>query len=281
MKGLNIIRQVTNMKALKYPLLLLFILTVRGPLWASADDLQKLRIFGIRTGIYNLSSLDNLYSPFNYSGNAPFLGLHFGTERPDRNKETRLVFSTIHRDALSMSGIPSAYDPNHFLLAKQSFIFEAMDFFRFLVYDPGQDLRFYFSALWFTTVNITTNATGLPELVQSGIAPGVMVRKNAGRHMFRTEIHAPLLALTVRNNYGMSSPQTFEEFSRFAFIFDNLLLQSCFSSPGIYADISYGFRLNRAFRIDANYHFRYVQNSKPITLRSTSGIYSLSIIYTR
>jgi hypothetical protein len=269
------------MKALKYTLLLLGILMVRDPLWASTDNLQKHKIFGIRSGIYNMSSLDDLYSPFNYSGNALFLGVHFGTERPDRNKETRLVFSNIRRDALSMTGIPSAYDANHSLLVKQSFIFEAMDFFRFLIYDPGQDLRIYFSALWFTTVNITTNAMGLPELIQSGIAPGVMLRKNAGKHMFRTEIHAPLLALTVRNNYGMSSPQTFEDFSRFAFIFDNLLLQSCFSAPGIYADISYGFRLNPALRIDANYHFRYFQNSKPITLRSTSGIYSLSLIYTR
>ncbi|MDZ7797909.1 MAG: hypothetical protein U5N56_13145 [Candidatus Marinimicrobia bacterium] len=269
------------MNPLKYTLLILCILLVREPLWASTDKLQKHKILGIRTGIYNLSSLDNLYSPFNYSGKALVLGLHFGTERPDRNKETRLVFSNINRDALSMAGIPSTYDPNHYLLLKNSFIFEAMDYFRFLIYDPGQDLRFYFSALWFTTVNITTNVMGLPELVQSGIAPGVMIRKNAGRHTFRTEIHTPLLAWTVRNNYGMSSPQTFEEFSKFAFIFQNSMLQSCFSAPGIYADISYGFRLNKAFRIDANYHFRYFQNSKPITLRSTSGMYSLSIIYTR
>ena len=249
-------------------------------LFANQHDEEVNRTFGLKTGLYRMASIDKLYSPFKYEGSAPFYGLSFGKEKPMRSNETILSFSNIKRNALSLEGIPNSYELGHYQLMKNSFVFEAMDYYRFqFILEGLHNLQFYFSGLWFTTVNITTNAMGLPEQIQTGIAPGIMVRKLLGKHTFKAELNAPLLGLTVRNNYSMSMAQTYEKLSKIAYIKQNLLLQSPFSNQALFADFSYRFTCNKHFVLAAGYHFRYQNNHKPISLTSTVGIYSVSLIY--
>jgi hypothetical protein len=191
-------------------------------------------------------------------------------------------YSNIKRNALSLNEIPISYPADHFLVVRNSSIFEVMEYFRYKVYDlPEHGIDMKFSGLWFTTINVINNSGGLPELIQSGLAPGFMIRKQSGRHIFKTEVHIPLISWTVRNNYSMSMAQTFEKFSILAFTRQNMMFQTPLSNPGVLATFSYYYRLSNSFTIEGNYFFRYHNNRKPHELQSASGIYTISFILNR
>lgn len=249
---------------------------------ANPDSISISKHFAVKVGVYNLASIDNIYSPFIYSGKSFVLGMGWGKEKKGRSFETDLSFSNIQRKATSLEGIPNSYEDGHYHIVRNSFVLEVMDYYRFLITDMEQKkLQIFFSGLWFTTVNLTTNASGVPELIQSGIAPGIFVRYKAGRHRLRAELHLPIVAWTVRNNYSMSSAQIYEKLSKFDFILQNSMLQTPISNPGIYTNFAYEYFLAKKFSIKANYSFKYIYNSKPQTLKSVSGIYSVSLIFNR
>ena len=240
------------------------------------------RYFALRTGVYSMASIDRLYSPFIYCGQAAVLGLNFGREKAERSYETQLHFTNINRPALSLNEISLSYPPEHYQVMKNSFLFEVLDYFRYHIrHSMDEYFQLYFSGLLFTTVNITTNAMGMPELIQFGLAPGLMIRKYHEKHTFKAEINTPLLTWTVRNNYSMSMPQTFENNMILLFIAQNMMFQTPVSNLAVFADLSYAFRINDSFALRGNYHFRYLNNNKPLDLKSVSGIYALTIIYNR
>lgn len=250
--------------------------------FANADSISTNKYFGFKAGVYNLASIDMLYSPFSYSGKSTVFGLERGSEKSNRSFETNILLSNIQRRALSLDGVLSPYEQGHSHLVKNSFILEVMDYFRFLMKDFQEEkLQIYFSGLWFTSVNIITNASGVPELLQSGIAPGIMIRSKIKNHSFKTEIHSPLFAFTVRNNYSISSAQIYEKLSKFDFILQNLKFQTPFTNRCFYSNFSYEYRFAKKFGMRANYNLKYMHNNEPQTLKSISGIYSISLIYNR
>ncbi len=236
---------------------------------------------GIKVGYRNIASMDKLYSPFVYAGQSSVFGIGWGKDRGKLSLETDIHFSNTTRTAHSLEGIPRSYEQGHFLLAKNSFLLDVNDYYRFRLTDLHRDLQIYFSGLWFTSVNITTNANGLPELIQSGLAPGIMVRSTPGKHHFRAELHVPLVAWTVRNHYSLSAPQTYEKLSKFDYILRNSLFQTPVSNPALYATFSYGYSFSKKISARAGYNFRYLHNRTPLLLQSVSGVYSISFIYTR
>lgn len=236
---------------------------------------------GIKAGYRTMASMDKLYSPFVYSGHSAVFGMGWGKEKHKLSLETDIHFSNTARTTHSLEGIQQSYEQGHFLLAKNSFLLDVNDYYRFRLTDMHRDLQIYFSGLWFTSVNITTNANGLPELIQSGLAPGIMVRSTPGNHHFRAELHVPLVAWTVRNHYSLSAPQTYEKLSKFDYILRNSQIQTPVSNPALFATFSYGYSFSKKISARAGYNFRYLHNRTPLLLQSVSGVYSISIIYTR
>ena len=236
---------------------------------------------GIKVGYRNIATMDKLYSPFVYAGQSSVFGIGWGKDKANLSFETDIHFSNTTRTAHSLEGIQQSYEQGHFLLEKNSFLLDVNDYYRFCLTDSHRDLQIYFSGLWFTSVNITTNANGLPELIQSGLAPGIMLRSTPGKHHFRAELHVPLVAWTVRNHYSLSAPQTYEKLSKFDYILRNSLFQTPISNPVFFATFSYGYSFSKKISARAGYNFRYLHNRTPLLLQSVSGVYSISFIYTR
>ena len=271
-----------NTKTLISSLILIVILALSFELKANPDSIAVLKTFALKAGIYNMASIDKTYSPFIYDGQSIVFGIGWGKEMPKRSRHTLMHYSYIKRNALSLNKIPVSYPADHFLVVRNSFIFEVMDYFRYMIYDlPEHGFDIKFSGLWFTTINVISNSGGVPELIQSGLAPGFMLRKQSGRHIFKSEVHTPLIAWTVRNNYSMSMPQTYEKLSKLAFIRQNMMLQTLISNPGVLAAFTYSYRLSNSFTVEGNYFFRYHINRKPHDLQSASGIYTISFILNR
>lgn len=248
----------------------------------ATDSISVNKYLGGMAGVYNMASIDKVYSPFSYSGKSATFGFIRGSEKINRSFETNIFFSNIQRKARSLDGVLTPYEPGHFHLVKNSFVLEIMEYFRFLMKDFQEEkLQFYFSGLWFTSVNITTNSSGVPELIQSGIAPGIMVRRKIRDHSFKTEIHSSLLTWSVRNSYSVSSAQTYEKLSKFDFIMQNSMIQTPISNQCLYINCSYGYSISEKFSMRANYNSKYMHNNRPQTLKSISGIYSISLIYNR
>lgn len=262
--------------------LIIQIFTAYSGISQNADSSPVQKSIAVKKGLYNMASIDNLYSPFLYSGKSYLLGFGWGKEERKRSFETDFSFSNIQRKPLSLQELPASYENGHHHLVKNSFIFEVMDYYRFLISKADHNnLQIFFSGLWFTTLNITTNANGVPELFQSGIAPGIQVRRKAGTHSFKAELHLPLAAWTVRNSYSISSAQIYEKKSKLDFIRQNSMLQTPISNPGLFGTLGYEWCFNPRLSLKANYSFRYLQSKKPQMLKTVSGIYSLALIYNR
>jgi hypothetical protein len=235
---------------------------------------------GIRTGIVSSASADLLYSPLVYSGKSIGVGLSFGKEKSRSTSETSIYFHLTTKKSATLENQIRSFERGHYLLEKQSFNLKIRDYRRFEISGTESlGLKLYFSGLWFTSINITTNAMGLPELVQTGLAPGFCAIKSAGRHQISIDAHVSLLSLSIRNNYSMSAPQTYERFSKLNFIRQNIRLQSAFSDRQIFARLSYQYPIGRVLHATAAYEFGYLHNTQPKNLRSVEGFYSLAILY--
>jgi hypothetical protein len=247
---------------------------------AKSDSIAVSKSLYLKTGLYNMASIDKLYSPFSYSGKSGAFGLGWGRVEPKRSSETSILFSSIRREAVSLRGLPDSYPDDHYLIAKNSFIFDVMDYYRFLIqHNQKNQMQIYFSGLWSTFGNISTNSMGVPELIQSSLAPGIMLSKKTDKHTFEVEFNIQLITLSVRNNYAMSMEQTYEELNKFNFIGKNIRIQTPISNPAFLVDLSYMFSMSKSFSLKGNYMFRYFKNNKPQSLEQVSGIYTISIIY--
>ncbi len=235
---------------------------------------------GVRSGMVSSASADLLYSPLVYTGKSIGIGLVFGKEKSRSASETSIYYHRTTKSPSTLENQIRSFERGHFLLEKQSFNLKIRNYRRYSI--PGTEslgLKLYFSGLWFTSINITTNAMGLPELVQTGLAPGFCAVQRVGHHQISLDAHVSLLSLSIRNNYSMSATQTYERFSKLNFIRQNIRLQSAFSDRQVFARLSYQYPIGRALHASAAYEFGYLHNTLPKSLRSVEGFYSLSILY--
>ncbi|MBW6458397.1 MAG: hypothetical protein K0B52_04460, partial [FCB group bacterium] len=102
-------------------LLVMSILPLAAQAGTEIDTDPVKRSFALKTGVYSMASIDRLYSPFIYRGQAAVLGMNFGREKAGRSYETQLHFTNISRPALSLNEIPLSYPPGHYQVMKNSF----------------------------------------------------------------------------------------------------------------------------------------------------------------
>jgi hypothetical protein len=161
-----------------------------------------------------------------------------------------------------------------------SFLLEFFDTYQFPIKLTGADfLRFWITGTWLTTINITSNSNGVPELIQSGLAPGAFLETNFPKHNFHCQLSVPIISWTVRNNYSQSMTQNYEQLDKFYFVRMNDQLQFPNTLVAVYSNVGYDFSISKRFNLECNYDFRYMYNSSPRKLESVSGIYTLGLTY--
>ncbi len=245
----------------------------------SSDN--KIRKIGLNAGYYNTGTIDELYSPFLYSGSNISFGLKFFKEKEKRKDQFSFRFSQIKMTPENLIVNPDYFSENEMALQKDMLMLDFFDTYRFLLSEKGSRfIDFYVTGRWFSTVNLMTNYFILPELIQSGLGAGIYIEKNIKKHCFKAELSVPILTLTVRNNYSQSDAQDYEDYNEFGFIFKNIQIQLPYNLLAVYSNLGYEYNISNHFTIEAEYYFNYMMNILPRPLKSVSGIYSLGLIYT-
>jgi hypothetical protein len=272
------------MKLFAFYLGVIFILAASNQLFGSIltkNDKTKIpKKLQLNAGYYNLGSIDEIYSYNLYSGSDICYGLKFTYGKKPVRQILTMRFSMIDRH-------PGSLDLTKDIVAEgarerviNSFLFEVFDTYQFPIELKGADfLRFWVTGTWLTTVNITSNSNGVPELVLSGLAPGAFLETNFPRHNFHCQLTVPIISWTVRNNYSQSMTQNYESLNKFAFVVQNDQLQFPNTLLAIYSELGYDFAISKWLNLSCEYDFRYMYNTSPRKLESVSGIYLFGLTY--
>jgi hypothetical protein len=234
----------------------------------------------LNAGYYNMGSVDEIYSYNQYSGSDICYGLKYSHGKKPVRQILSIRFSMIERrpGSLTLTDKIVAIDARERVL--NSLLFDVFDSYQFPIKLKGVDfLRFWITGTWMTTVNITSNSYGVPELIQSGLATGAYLETNFLRHNFYFLISVPVISWTVRNNYSQSMTQNYESLSKFAFVMQNSQLQFPNTLLAVFTELGYEFSISKRLNLGCDYNFRYMFNSSPRKLESISGIYSFGLTY--
>lgn len=258
----------------------LFLMNSRDGRATVKPENKKSHKIGLNTGLYNFGSIDELYSFARYSGQGMSYGFKLWDGHSNKNHLLSLRYAMIqrHPNGLQLdTNYFAVTDPN---LVKNSFMFEAIDHYRYLIKSvSNQYIKLYGEGVWLTSVNITTNANSLPELIQSGVGAGLYSTANLRKHQFSAEIHVPLVTLTVRNSYSMSLTQNYEKLSKLAFIRQNDQLQFPNSLLALNTTLEYEYAISKQLSVSGEYNLRLMLNTSPRPLRSINSIYSMNLLF--
>jgi hypothetical protein len=234
----------------------------------------------LNTGYYNMGSIDEIYSYNRYSGSNLCYGLKYYYGKGPAREFTALRFATIDRTPGTLAIDKNLVGENARERVLNSFLFEGIYSYQYPIdLHMGRHFNFFVTGDWITTVNITSNSYGVPELIRTGISPGAMLEANFKRHTFNGRFSIPVISWTVRNGYSQSMTQNYESLDKFAFVKQNDQLQFPNTLMEIDAEIEYNFNLSKRFNIGCEYDFRYMYNSSPRKLESATGIYSVGLTY--
>lgn len=171
------------------------------------------------------------------------------------------------------------YPENHYLLKKQSLLLAANTHFQYRISPDDCGNVLIVSGLWYTGINITTNAMGAPELVQSGIAPGIAFEKLLRQHRLGVEGHVSLLSVNLRNHYSLSLAQTYERLQKSEFVSLNIQLQTPMSALKIFLSPSYAYPLSENLLLGVDYHSSFTRNTLPAKLASKETLFTINLNY--
>lgn len=264
-------------------LVLVFSFAIPVGLFAQSKSPQELpskqKFLGIHAGALQLASVDWLYSPFAYSGSAPVAGIQFGVVKNKFRFRTQVWKAKAERPAQSLKHLTHTYPENHYLLKKQSFILAANTHFQYRISPDNRGHVFFVSGLWYTGINITTNAMGAPELVQSGIAPGIAFEKLLRQHRLGVEGHVSLLSVNLRNHYSLSLAQTYERLKKSDFVRQNIHFQTPKSAQKLFLSLTYAYPLSENLLLGVDFHSSVIRNSLPAKLASKETLFTINLNY--
>jgi hypothetical protein len=234
----------------------------------------------LNAGYYNLGSIDEIYSYNCYSGSNLCYGLKYYYGKGPAREFTAFRFATINRTPGSLTIDKNVVGENARERVLNSIIFDAIYSCQYPInLQLGSHFSFFVTGDWITTINITSNSYGAPELIRTGISPGAMLEANLKKHTFSGRFSVPFISWTIRNNYSQSMTQNYESLNKLAFVKQNDQLQFPNTLMEIDTEFEYNFNLSKHFNIGCEYDFRYMYNSSPRKLESVTGIYSLGLTY--
>ena len=157
---------------------------------------------------------------------------------------------------------------------------EMENIYRFrILQSNSKNTTIYFSANWCTLADWVINDHMNPELIISSIAPGFYYEYNMKNIQLYIQFSSSLLSYTCRNSYSFARSDNRETYGSFDFIGDNSHIQfpnsliTCFTYAGL------NIKVSKHWGINAEYYFRYMNDTEPRTLKSITNICSIGISY--
>ncbi len=264
---------ILSEKIVKKSLILLVVLLLA---WDSCvalppgnDSIKKHMDVSLYGGIWNLASIDEMYSFQKYYGNHFFGGLSFGFIKPQSRHLISFQYSEIKRRC------------NHFiysdgLLEHRYQVMNSMIIDLDYSYQRSihtGDLTIFASITWMNSFNYTVNEDD-PEVFLSSLAPGALLEYKFKKHIIGLDFSVPVISLALRDPYYISEAQTDEDYDELKYLIDNLKVESFGNLAVLNAKLHYQYPLSKRIAFDARYQFRYISYQEPRPLRSVSGIYS-------
>lgn len=260
-------------KISKKSLVFLFVLL---PGWCACNSMQpgsdstkkhiEVSLYG---GIWNLASIDEMYSFQKFYGNHFFGGLSFGFIKPKSRHLISFQYSEIKRRCnhfiYSDNLIEHRYQVMNSMMIDVDYTYQR----RVL---PG-DLTIFASITWMNSFNYTLNEDD-PEVFLSALAPGALLEYRTRKHVIGLDFSVPVVSLALRDPYYISEAQTDDDYDELNYLMDNLKIESFGNLIVLNAKLHYQYQLSSRIAFDARYQFRSISYQQPRPLRSVSGIYS-------
>jgi|WetSurMetagenome_2_1015567.scaffolds.fasta_scaffold107131_2 hypothetical protein len=240
------------------------------------DTIPRVKELTLKGGIWNMGSVDELYSFQRYSGHGVLAGVTFRIKSARSQHHLSINYARVTRIPANTSINSQTYLDETRYLGFTSIMLDVN--YSYLREICSRKIRVFASANWINSLNYTLDEN--PELVFSSLALGLTVHYNLKKHGLDIELSAPLLSLTLRDPYHISQAQTNEDYSAFQYIKDNAQVQSLGGLRIIYARLDYRYTITRHFSAGFQYEFRYISDTEPRKLRSASGLYTIGLTYT-
>ncbi|HLO59542.1 MAG TPA: hypothetical protein VK179_12420 [Bacteroidales bacterium] len=231
----------------------------------------EISVFG---GLWNLASIDEMYSFQKFYGDHMFWGLSFA------------LTSTRHRHLITVQYSEITRRPENFIYTEglveqrykqmKSLLVDVDYSYQRLVLQGN--LSVYVLMNCMNASNYTLKEDD-PEIFLSSVAPGVELQYRKKKHYFGLDITIPVISLALREPYYISNPQTGDHISQMEHIEDNLKVQSFGSLKVLNSLVHYQYRFSQQVAFDARYQYRYISDRVPRPLRSVSGIYSAGLTF--
>lgn len=245
-----------------------------------ADKMSNKYSVGVVASYINLASIDELYSYHLYKGGSASVGIKIGVQTPTLTHRFDLHTAMMERfppNLVLSEKVVGDDDRNRFL---NDFIIEGVYTLFFPIFNKEASMiRVRAKVDWVNTLHLVVNHYGTPEILLSGLAPGLRAETTSNKHHFYGEFSVPVIAWTVRSHYSLSMAQNYEKFDVMMYIKQNSQLQSVHNLWSVNAQLGYSYAFSSRFRFDASYRYRYMHNASPRRLVSSRGIYSMGLNY--
>lgn len=235
------------------------------------DSISKSEI-QFNGGIYNLNSIDQMYSGKMYSGISRFVGIGYSHYNQKSRHHIDGLYSGISRIPYNL---PLDGDQVYFgngSVTSDVYHLNYTYFYK-VKQNKVKKLNLFVTGSLFNFVNFTR--TSYYELMSSTLAPGVYIESKGLKKHFYMQVSATLFSVISRNNYATSIGGKFN----ISDVSKNTRVLMLNKFRGVYANIGCSFYLFKKTFINVQYNLDYLKITYPRELTSVSGIYSIGISY--
>lgn len=220
-------------------------------------------------GVWNLASIDEMYSFQKFHGNHLFGGLSLGIINEKSRHLISFQYSEIKRKCDHLIYSDGLLEQRYHAMNSMMLDID----YSYLRRIRAGDLTLFATISWMNSFNYTVNEDD-PEVFLSSVAPGIALQYKLKKHVFWFDCSVPVISLAIRDPYYASEAQTDEGYDELEYLMDNLRLESFGDLTVLNAKLHYQYPLSRRIAVDARYQFRYINYQEPRPLRSVSGLYS-------
>lgn len=245
---------------------------------------EKDSITGNRTniqlfsGIFFLSSIDELYSSLLFSGIGPLYGIKSVFQMEKVRHQLSFYYSGFYRSPGNVSTIQNSSEIANRYSKFQTHFVKLDYFYHHQIGLLKKEYSHFFWSVGLTnSLNMTDDYFLISELIMSGIAPGLCYQFKSKKSLIEAGLNIPVLVLDYRYSYYTALHQDHEYLDEKEYFFDHLRLESVNRIFLINFDLGYEYAINKNIGIDVAYAFSYLNSKYPRSLRSVTNHYSLGM----
>ena len=275
---------------MKFSLLILFCF-LQVKLYAQCDSLKCIKL-GFESGYFSYGSVDELFTPFVYSGNSAFFNLSVSKESFFSRHSLSVKYASIERSPLNID-IPGYYNvisfdsEKYYKVKSESYLRTLNTKYSELKYTYFRKTKvriFSKNALFvgFCSENslVVKDDLSNSELLTSLINPGIHYELPLQSKTFLVfESYFTLVGLNLRKPYAGASAQLSDNYTSSSYFWDyideHLQLNFPNSCQHFYSKIQLERLIYKRIILNFNYQFSYFSLQYPRNLKSVTNIFGL------